>query len=300
LVTKGSNYGWAEREGMEQLFVTNDANNGKTGSRTSPPTPFPAQDSLTVAGISTPVTPVYPVAAYGHKDGDAISSGFVYRGELMPLLRGKYIFGDITTARLFYADLADMIANDKTRTNLAAIHELQVVFDSPYDNPDQGPVTRRLFDIAADEYAKKGGYAGSALPGEATVTSGNDPDGIPYGGGRADIRLALGGDGEIYVLSKSDGMVRALVAAGTVTAPTISTVTASGITASAATITWTTDEAADSQLQYGPTTAYGSSTPRVPTLLTTHSQALSGLTGSTLYHYRVKSKDALGNLAVSS
>ena len=302
LVAKGSNYGYAEREGMEQLFVTNDPNNGKTGSQTSPPTPFPDPDSLTVAGIATPVTPVYPVAAYSHKDGDAISSGFVYRGELMPRLRGKYIFGDITTARLFYADLADMIANDNDgiRTTLAAIHELQVVFDSPYDNPDQGPVARRLFDIAADEYARKGGTARSALPGGAPVTSGNDPDGIPYGGGRADIRLALGGDGEIYVLSKSDGMIRALVAAGTVTAPTISAVTASGITASAATITWTTDEAADSQLEYGPTTAYGSSTPRVPTLLTTHSQALSGLTASTLYHYRVKSKDALGNLAVSS
>jgi hypothetical protein len=301
LVTKGSNYGYAEREGMEQLLVTNDANNGKTGSQTSPPTAFPDPDSLTVAGISPPVTPVYPVAAYSHRDGDAISSGFVYRGELMPQLRGKYIFGDITTARLFYADLADMIANDDgIRTTLAAIHELQVVFDSPYDNPDQGPVARRLFDIAADEYARKGGIAGSVLPGGAPVTSGNDPDGIPYGGGRADIRLALGGDGEIYVLSKSDGMVRALVAAGTVTPPTISAVTASGITAGAATITWTTDEVADSQLEYGPTTAYGSSTPRVPTLVTTHSQALSGLTASTLYHYRVKSKDALGNLAVSS
>jgi carbohydrate binding protein with CBM6 domain/glucose/sorbosone dehydrogenase/purple acid phosphatase-like protein len=299
LVTKGSNYGYAEREGMEQLFVTNDAKNGKTGSQTSPPTAFPDPDSLTVAGISTPVTPVYPVVAYSHRDGDAISSGFVYRGELMPQLRGKYIFGDITTARLFYADLADMITNDDDgiRTTRAAIHELQVVFDNPYDNP--GLVTRRLFDIVANEYARKGGHAGSVLPGGAPVTGGKDPDGIAYGGGRADIRLALGGDGEIYVLSKSDGMIRALVAAGTVTLPTISTVTASGITAGAATITWTTDEAADSQLEYGPTTAYGSSTPLVPTLVTTHSQALSGLTAGTLYHYRVKSKDAVGNLAVS-
>ena len=76
----------------------------------------------------------------------------------MPELYGKYIFGDITTGRLFYADLADMIAKDDgDRTSLAAVHELQVVFDSPYDNPDQGPVNRRLFDIVADEYASKGG-----------------------------------------------------------------------------------------------------------------------------------------------
>ena len=39
-----------------------------------------------------------------------------------------------------------------------------------------------------------------------------DPEGVVYGGGRADIRMALGGDGELYVLSKSDGMIRKLTA----------------------------------------------------------------------------------------
>jgi hypothetical protein len=39
-----------------------------------------------------------------------------------------------------------------------------------------------------------------------------DPYGVMYGGGRADIRLSMGGDGEIYVLSKSDGMIRKLAA----------------------------------------------------------------------------------------
>ena len=210
IITKGSNYGYAEREGSEQLLVT--TNYPTTGSQTDPPTPFPNPDSLTVAGIPTPVTPVYPAAAYGHRDGDAISSGFVYRGSLMPQLTDKYVFGDITTGRLFYADLADLIANDDgVRTTLARIHELQVVFDSPYDNPDQGLVNRRLFDIVADEYRHRGGsFPPNVLPSYANATSGNDADGIPYGGGRADIRLALGGDGEIYVLSKSDGMVRLL------------------------------------------------------------------------------------------
>ena len=35
-------------------------------------------------------------------------------------------------------------------------------------------------------------------------------------------------------------------------------------------------------------------------MVTSHSQALSGLTANTLYHYRVKSKDAAGNLATSA
>src|SRR5207253_178426 len=44
------------------------------------------------------------------------------------------------------------------------------------------------------------------------------------------------------------------------TPPTITSVTASNITTSGATITWTTNEASDSQVEYGTTTAYGSQT----------------------------------------
>ncbi|MBI3621533.1 MAG: hypothetical protein HY208_05025 [Nitrospirae bacterium] len=79
----------------------------------------------------------------------------------------------------------------------------------------------------------------------------------------------------------------------------LSVVTASSINESGATITWTTDEPADSQVEYGPTTVYGASTTMNPILAVAHSHILSGLTPSTLYHYRVKSKDAAGNLAVS-
>ena len=84
------------------------------------------------------------------------------------------------------------------------------------------------------------------------------------------------------------------------TPPVISGVASSSVTASGATITWTTDEASDSQVEYGTSTAYGSSTALVPSLVTSHSQALSGLAAGTLYHVRVKSKDASGNLATSA
>ncbi|HYF49844.1 MAG TPA: fibronectin type III domain-containing protein [Planctomycetota bacterium] len=89
-------------------------------------------------------------------------------------------------------------------------------------------------------------------------------------------------------------------AAPDTTPPVISSVAASGITSSAATITWTTNEASDTQVEYGLTTAYGSSTTLNTTKVTAHSQALSGLFASTTYNYRVKSRDAAGNLAVSS
>jgi hypothetical protein len=78
----------------------------------------------------------------------------------------------------------------------------------------------------------------------------------------------------------------------------ISAVNASGITVSGATITWTTNEAATSQVEYGLTEEWGSSTT-LETLVASHSVELTGLKADTTYHYRVISKDAANNEAVS-
>ncbi|MBI4056692.1 MAG: hypothetical protein HY399_03995, partial [Elusimicrobia bacterium] len=80
------------------------------------------------------------------------------------------------------------------------------------------------------------------------------------------------------------------------TAPIINNVnTQVGITT--ATITWTTNEAADTQMAYGLTSAYTSTTPLNASMVTSHSVALSGLSPGTVYHYQVLSRDAAGNLA---
>ena len=84
-----------------------------------------------------------------------------------------------------------------------------------------------------------------------------------------------------------------------VTAPAISGVAAASITTTSAAISWATNEPADTQVEYGTTTAYGMQTVLNPALSTTHSAGLSGLAPSTLYHYRVVSKDAAGNVATS-
>ena len=224
IITKGANYGYAEREGNEVLSVPNG---GKTGTLLKPSIPFPNPDLLTVAGLEKPVAPVYPVAVYSHEEGDSIGSGFVYRGKLMPQMVGKYIFSDITTGRLFYADLAQMIASHRVRGKQAPVHEIQVLYKSPYNSSAKAPVKRRMYDIVADAFAHKGGVVNpdsplGVLPGEALVVGGwrgkkftqptVDPYGVPYGGGRADVRLSMGGDGEIYIISKSDGMIRKMVA----------------------------------------------------------------------------------------
>lgn len=70
------------------------------------------------------------------------------------------------------------------------------------------------------------------------------------------------------------------------TAPVISAVSAT-TTSTGATVTWTTDEAADSQVVYGTSTPYSATSTLNTATTTTHSVALSGLTPSTLYHYAV-------------
>jgi len=117
-------------------------------------------------------------------------------------------------------------ADDGARLTLATIHELQVVF---------GGIKRRVFDIASDKYHQKGGTSGSALPGGCggLATGGSDPYGVPYGCGRADIRLAQDGDGELYLLSKSDGMIRKFTTV--LIPPTLQT---TGITNEICTLTW--------------------------------------------------------------
>jgi hypothetical protein len=60
-----------------------------------------------------------------------------------------------------------------------------------------------------------------------------------------------------------------------------------------------TDKLADSQVDYGSTSSYGSTTMLDPTLVTIHIVTLIGLRNGTTYHYRVKSRDTSGNLAIS-
>ena len=59
-------------------------------------------------------------------------------------------------------------------------------------------------------------------------------------------------------------------------------------------IAWSTDEPATSQVEYGLTATYGE-TASAPGAGTSHVVALTGLTPSTLYHYRAVSTDLCGH-----
>jgi PKD repeat protein len=63
------------------------------------------------------------------------------------------------------------------------------------------------------------------------------------------------------------------------------------------TITWRTDVPADSQVQYGRTTSYGSATSLDRTLVTSHSVTITGLARKAQYFFQALSRDAAGSLS---
>ena len=62
---------------------------------------------------------------------------------------------------------------------------------------------------------------------------------------------------------------------------------------------WVTDKASSSQVEYGLTSAYGALTTLNASLVLNHSITITGLRPNTVYHYRLHSKDHVGNEGIS-
>ena len=196
IVHRGANYGYSAREGNELLQWDNFTAKRPDVDR------IPIQVGGRV-GEDT-IVPTYPVAQYPHKPGggDAIGSGYLYRGKNIPALRGKYVFSDLTTGHLWYLDYAEMLkADDGDPDTMAPMHEIHVRWDDPNDTPDAGAkVYPTMFPIVEAGYHPRGGKDPD-LPGRSTVS----------GDGRADAQFAVDAAGELYIFSKSDGMIRIVV-----------------------------------------------------------------------------------------
>src|SRR6266508_918376 len=189
IVHKGANYGYALREGNELLKQDNST------------APLPEIDTIPLQIGDKPtekmVVPNYPVIQYGHdpKGGDSVGSGFVYNGSAIPALRGKYIFTDLTTGRIWYANYKDMLAADDGKPGtVAAIHEVQMRWN--------GNVYDSMFPIVETGYHTRGG-TNPKLPGRDDLIK----------GGRADVRFSIDAKGELYLYSKGDGMIRKVIGA---------------------------------------------------------------------------------------
>jgi hypothetical protein len=170
IVRNGENYGWMKREGYWE--------NGRwRGGELGQLFPLPAdvlngreKDGLT-----------YPVIVYDHDEGRSVTDGFAYHGRIAAL-RGKFVFGDIQSGRVFAADLAEMKkADDGIPQTVAAIEEIQLYVRDASGN-------RR--DVSFQELIDQ--KMGAKIP-------------------RADLHISRTGDGELLLTSRQDGMIRMLV-----------------------------------------------------------------------------------------
>ncbi|MBO9612386.1 MAG: PQQ-dependent sugar dehydrogenase [Dyadobacter sp.] len=79
IITKGGNYGWRIKEGIDCYNPSSNCN---------------------AQGL------IDPVHDYSQKDGDrSITGGYVYRGTAIPSLTGKYIYGDYISGRIWALEL---------------------------------------------------------------------------------------------------------------------------------------------------------------------------------------------------
>jgi hypothetical protein len=110
-----------------------------------------------------------------------VTDGFAYHGRIAAL-RGKFVFGDIQRGRLFAADLAEMKkADDGIPRTVAPVEEIQL-----YVRDANGS---RMNVTLQDLINRTMG---------ATVS-------------RADLHIGRSRDGELFITSRQDGMIRMLV-----------------------------------------------------------------------------------------
>lgn len=92
VVTSGGNYGWNWLEGS--FYFYNSPSTGNYVSDTPPP--------------GLPNDLVAPIAEYDHGDGISVIGGYVYRGTQIPVLQGRYLFGEFNK-RLLYLSAANQV-----------------------------------------------------------------------------------------------------------------------------------------------------------------------------------------------
>ncbi|MEJ3744911.1 PQQ-dependent sugar dehydrogenase [Actinomycetes bacterium KLBMP 9797] len=166
-VRKGDNFGWNHREAIFAF----------RGKKRDQFEVFPLPSGDAKCGFT------YPVATYGRDvnkgllddDGQpmnvvGISGGFVYRGKKIPELRGMYVFGDVVSGHVIYADASKMTAA----------------------KPGVVPPQPQL-QLLRLSYKKK------------PVTISKLANGVDNR--RSDFRLGIDGSGELYFLVKSNGKI---------------------------------------------------------------------------------------------
>jgi hypothetical protein len=193
VIRRGANYGYPLREGPE--FKPESPIYGPLSADNT----LPLRISDTVVLDQRMPIQDSALAYRTGVEGLAIANGFVYRGKRWPQLQGAVVFGDITSGRLFYARMTDLLtATDGNPTTLA-----------PYTE-----ISTNLADLVRQRLEANAAASGPAAPAPAAAPTAGRAGGAGFGGGRGpaplrlELRIATDEAGEIYILTKSDGLIR--------------------------------------------------------------------------------------------
>ena len=174
IVRNGENYGWMKREGYFE--------NARGTLRGELNQLFTLPADILSGRQKDGFT--YPVAMYDHDEGASVTDGFTYHGRI-PQLRGKFVFGDIQRGRIFVSDVAALKkADDGIPQTVAPIEEIQL-----YTTDASGTRT----NVTLQELIDK--TMGSKIA-------------------RADLHIGRSKDGELFITSRQDGVIRMLVPDG--------------------------------------------------------------------------------------
>jgi len=96
-----------------------------------------------------------------------------------------------------------LAADDGNPKTMAKMYEVKILWNDPHDAPDAGKqLYDTMFPIVRKTFLQRGSKSEN-MNGRGRVS----------GEHRADVRLTVDQAGEMYVYSKSDGMIRRIVAA---------------------------------------------------------------------------------------
>ncbi len=135
---------------------------------------------------------------------------------------------------------------------------------------------------------------GSAIGPDSTLVVAHAVDLTGLAAGTTYHYVVSSDDGQGHAASSGDGSFT------TEQAPlVIENVAVDSVGQTWAAVSWTTNRPADSWLEYGPTTDYGSSTSTDTTLVEAHRVLVDGLTPGSVYHVRARSDDGEGGSTAS-
>ncbi len=159
LVTAGANLGWNDWEGSFR---------------------FISRAGVSLANQRGDPRVTYPVAEYDHLDPlllqrFAATGLYVYRGNAIPQLANRVLWGDLPSGEIFHIDADNLPSGGQ-----AVIRRVLLIHDGE---------AKTLLQLVQEKNREQGKQPAT----------------------RADLRYGAGPDGQVFIMNKHDGTIRLLV-----------------------------------------------------------------------------------------